>query len=232
LRRVVPGLRHGRFARDAVAVTHPEDAGERRRCEAPLASEPKSEFGVTPSVYNGFMPLITYPRPTHRACSWCADEFVVVRRPGRPRLYCNHACRQRAYEHRHGFEHLRTVRPLPAQAPGETWTGTGYERTITGMVAGYGKVHALRTSVRPEGRRRETLCGVLAAPLTGHHFNALHPRACATCVKVAAANPLRYGIAASNELARLRAMLDEIKQRRIDPSDALHWITNNNPVAA
>ncbi len=88
-------------------------------------------------------------------------EFPVVRRPGRPRLYCDHACRQRAYEHRHGFEHERTVRPLPAQARGETWTGTGYERSVTGMVPGHGRVHALRTSVRPEGRRRETLCGLL-----------------------------------------------------------------------
>ena len=62
------------------------------------------------------MPRIaSHPRPTHRPCSWCASEFVIARRPGRPRLYCNHACRQRAYEHRHGFEHQRTVRPLPAQ---------------------------------------------------------------------------------------------------------------------
>ena len=177
------------------------------------------------------MPIITYPRPTHRACSWCADDFAVVRRPGRPRLYCSHTCRQRAYEHRHGFEHQRTVRPLPAQTAGETWTGTGYERTLTG-IGGYGKVHALRTSVRPEGRRRETLCGLLAPPLNGQHFNALHPTACKTCTTVAAANPLRYGIAASNELARLRAMLDEIEQQRIDPAHALHWITTNNPLAA
>jgi hypothetical protein len=178
------------------------------------------------------MPIVSYPRPTHRACSWCANEFAVIRRPGRPRLYCNHACRQRAYEHRHGFEHQRTVRALPAQARGETWTGTGYERTLTGLFAGQGRVHALRTSVRPEGRRRETLCGVLAAPLAGQHFNALHHEACTTCVSVAASNPLRFGIAASNELARIRAMLDEVKERRIDPTDGLRWITNNDPLAA
>jgi hypothetical protein len=40
------------------------------------------------------------------------------------------------------------------------------------------------------------------------------------------------GIAASNELARLRAMLDEIKQHRIDPSQALQWINHNDPLAA
>ncbi|MEO7372016.1 MAG: hypothetical protein ABI949_09800 [Ilumatobacteraceae bacterium] len=178
------------------------------------------------------MPIISQPRPTHRACSWCATEFAVVRRPGRPRLYCNHACRQRAYEHRHGFEHQRTVRPLPAQARGETWTGTGYERTFTGFVPGRGRVHAMRTSVRPEGRRRETLCGLLAAPLAGQHFNSLQRQACKTCIAVAASNPLRFGIAASNELARMRAMFDEVKERRLDPAAAMRWIGCNDPLAA
>jgi hypothetical protein len=179
------------------------------------------------------MPIISQPRPTHRACSWCAVEFAVARRPGRPRLYCNHACRQRAYEHRHGFEHERTVRPLPAQARGETWTGTGYERTLSGtFTRRRGRVHALRTSVRPEGRRRETLCGLLGAPVSGQHFNALDRHACKTCVSVAASNPLRFGIAASNELARIRAMLDEARERRIDPVDALRWIGTNDPRAA
>src|ERR1043165_10012453 len=178
------------------------------------------------------MPSISHPRPTHRACSWCAKEFVVVRRPGRPRLYCAHACRQRAYEHRHGFEHQRTVRPLPGQALGESWTGTGYERSNTGIVAAFGRVHALRTSVRPEGRRRETLCGVLAAPLTGQHFNVGHRAACKTCVAVAESNPLRFGIASSNELARLRALLDEAREHRIDPPAALSWTASNNPLAA
>jgi hypothetical protein len=147
-------------------------------------------------------------------------------------LYCDHACRQRAYEHRHGFEHERTVRALPAQARGETWTGTGYERSRTGLVGGYGKVHALRTSVRPEGRRRETLCGLLAPPLAGQHFNALHRAACKTCVAVAASNPLRFGIAPSNELARLRAMLAEISEQRLDPAAGLRWINRNDPAAA
>ena len=187
---------------------------------------------VTPAAYNAAMPIIFQPRPTHRACSWCAQEFRVVRRPGRPRLYCGQACRQRAYEHRHGFEHQRTVRAPSGQARGETWSGTGYERSVSGLVARHGRVHALRTSVRPEGRRRETLCGLLAAPLAGHHFNAVHRAACKTCVAVAASNPLRFGIVPSNELARLRAMLDEIGEHRIDPADALRWITTNDPLAA
>ena len=93
-------------------------------------------------------------------------------------------------------------------------------------------MHALRTSVRPEGRRRETLCGLLAPPLAGQHFNVLHRSACKTCVSVAEQNPLRLGITPSNELARLRAILDEMKQRRIDPADGVRWIHANDPLAA
>jgi len=178
------------------------------------------------------MPIVQHVRPTHRACAFCATEFNIIRRPGRPRLYCNHTCRQRAYEHRHGFEHQRTVRPLPAQARGETWTGTGYERSNTGTFDGYGfgRVHAMRTSVRPKGRRRETLCGLLAAPLAGRHFNTREGRACKTCSAVADANPLRFGISPSNELSRLRAMLDEVRENRIDPFQALDWIHSNDPL--
>ncbi len=103
---------------------------------------------------------------------------------------------------------------------------------MSGLIGKHGRVHALRTSVRPEGRKRETLCGLLAAPLAGHHFNVLQPRACKTCAMVATANPLRFGIAASNELARIRAMLDEISEHRIDPADVVQWIHANDPIAA
>jgi hypothetical protein len=173
------------------------------------------------------MPRIFQPRPTHRPCAWCATEFVIACRPGRPRLYCNHACRQRAYEHRHGFEHQRTVRPLPGQVNGDAWSGTGYERG--GSIGLKGRSHALRTSVRPEGRRRETLCGVLVPALTGQHFSVMNPRACRTCATITAATPLRYGISASNELSRLRSLLDDIDEHRVPPADALNWIRANAP---
>ena len=87
----------------------------------------------------------------------------------------------------------------------------------------------MRTSVRPEGRRRETLCGLLALPINGQHFTALHPRACRTCTTVSDSNPLRYGISASNELARLRSLLDDIGEKRIPPTSALSWILANSP---
>lgn len=173
------------------------------------------------------MPRIHYPRPTHRPCSWCAKEFVIACRPGRPRLYCNHACRQRAYEHRHGFEHQRTIRPLPGQHTGDSWSGSGYERG--GFISPFGRTHALRTSVRPEGSRRETLCGVLAKPMTGHYFTPMHPRACETCTDVVEKHPLRYGISASNELSRLRSLLDDMHGNRVEPGKALSWIRANSP---
>lgn len=173
------------------------------------------------------MPRIFHPRPTHRPCAWCATEFAIAHRPGRPRLYCNHACRQRAYEHRHGFEHQRTVRPLPGQLRGDFWSGTGYERG--GSIGPKGKSHALRTSVRPEGRRRETLCGVLVQALTGQHFSVMHPRACRSCATITDSTPLRYGISASNELSRLRSLLADIDEQRVAPTDVLNWIRANSP---
>jgi hypothetical protein len=70
---------------------------------------------------------------------------------------------------------------------------------------------------------------LLAPPITGQHFTTLHPRACDTCTSVAEANPLRYGISASNELARLRSLLDDIDEARVAPASALSWIRANSP---
>jgi len=93
-----------------------------------------------------------------------------------------------------------------------------------------GKVHALRTSVRPEGHRRETLCGVLAAPVpAGRHFHPKEARACRTCTKVVASTPLTLGINASNELARLRALIGETAEHRLDPVRALAWLHGYAP---
>jgi hypothetical protein len=63
----------------------------------------------------------------------------------------------------------------------------------------------------------------------GQHFTPMHPRACRTCTAVTNANPLRYGISASNELARLRSLLDDIDRQRVDPAAALSWIRANSP---
>jgi hypothetical protein len=117
------------------------------------------------------------------------------------------------------------VRPLPGQRLGDSWTGTGYERGV----APFGKWHAMRTSVRAEGSRRETLCGLLARPTAGHHFIAADARSCTTCTKVAGSTPLRYGINPSNELSTLRSLLDDIREQRVAPAEALSWIVSQSP---
>jgi hypothetical protein len=73
------------------------------------------------------------------------------------------------------------------------------------------------------------LCGLLAAPIAGQHFSPLRPRACKTCTTLTDANPLRFGISASNELARLRSLLDDIAEKRVAPTNALSWIRANSP---
>ncbi len=89
-------------------------------------------------------------------------------------------------------------------------------------------MHAMRTSVRPDGDRRETLCGLLAWP-SGRYFSGLHPAACRTCTAVAAGSPLRQRVEPSNELARLRAIIDEAAERRNDPAAALAWLVADHP---
>ena len=163
----------------------------------------------------------------HRPCSWCHASIEVVRRAGRPRLYCAAACRQRAYEHRHGFSHERTVRPLPGQSTCDRWSGTGYERGGPAVLAS--RAHALRPTARPQGHRRETVCGVLALPLPGQHFQARHPKACESCVRITQRHPLLLGINAGSELARLRSVIVDIAERRVPPIEALRWIENSVP---
>ena len=89
----------------------------------------------------------------------------------------------------------------------------------------------MRTSVRPEGRRRETLCGLLAEPVAGQYFLPAAAHACSSCVAIAAANPLAVGISVSNELSRMRAVLDEVVERRLDPAAALAWLSSTVPPA-
>lgn len=164
--------------------------------------------------------------PAHRDCAWCAQPIPVVLRPGRPRLYCNRSCRQRAYEFRHGFCHRRTPRSLPGQRYGDVTAATGYERGGTVLLGR--KAHAMRPSVRPEGPRRETLCGVLARPTPGRWFNPFEKGSCRRCSALTERHPLRVGISPSNELSRLRALIDEGVQQRLDPIDLIRWLSTDN----
>lgn len=157
-----------------------------------------------------------------RPCSWCAAPVIIEHRAGRPRLYCNQTCRQRAYEHRHGFRHQRTVRPLPGQHHAERRQGSGYELGVTPDPTG--KRHALRVAVRPEGIRRETLCGVLAHPRAGRYYFFGRSNDCISCDEAVRAHPLSIGISPSNELSRLRAVIEEGVEGRLDPAAMLEWL--------
>lgn len=116
-------------------------------------------------------------------CPVCDGAAHRTRRPGRPKLYCSNACRQRAYRWRRDH-HARTVAPRGHPA--------------ASALVPFGRWHALRTSrdfmsgLRDRRSRQPTVCGVLARPsrLLGrrshHQFVAVSPDACQTCVRLIA----------------------------------------------
>jgi hypothetical protein len=121
-------------------------------------------------------------------CQVCDHPIPIVFRPGRPRLYCTNACRQRAYRWRKRNGVRTTVTP-------DSPTDIGYTRSHVPF-----RSHALRTrrdpmSRRVDSRRREvTVCGLLAKPT----FNRKLPRspfrpdsvwACETCRSLTAPSP-------------------------------------------
>src|SRR5262245_30280888 len=111
-------------------------------------------------------------------CPVCDAPAHRTRRPGRPKLYCSNACRQRAYRWRRDH-HARTVaRPYhPAD----------------GAFVSFGRRHALRTGrdfvagLTDRRRRQPTICGVLARPtrllpgVTHSKFVPVSSNACRTC---------------------------------------------------
>jgi len=184
-----------------------------------------SESPIASTVFAASSTLI-------RPCSWCAAEVAQHRRPGRPRLYCNQACRQRAYEHRHGLRHRRTERELPGQDPlAQPLVGTGtsgYERG--GFLSLLGRRrHAMRPSVRPDGNRRETMCGLIVPLQVGKSFDSADPGSCLTCKTIVSKRPLQFPIHPSNDLARLRSVIDEAVEHRLEPAAALQWLWANAP---
>lgn len=87
-------------------------------------------------------------------CPVCDAPVDLIFRPGRPRLYCSQACRQKAYRWR--CQHGARTRATPTQhAPQASTTA---------------RAHALRTPADPmsrlrDRRRREvTACGALVTP--------------------------------------------------------------------
>ncbi len=155
-----------------------------------------------------------------RPCHWCGRAIVIVRRPGRPRLYCNQPCRQRAYEFRCGRGVLPPRQASPARPAVIVPVGLarlpGYERATFGPMRG--RHHALRTAgVAERAHRRPTLCGLLARPARGW-FVPDEPDSCLTCARIATARPLPAPVHASTDLAHLRAVLSDaaVERRRRD----------------
>ena len=189
--------------------------------DQPSPAEPSR--GANHDAAPSFLPHLQAPRVRH--CSWCAAEIFAELKPGRPRLYCTQTCRQRAYEHRHGFIHRRTptLPPLPSQRHGSrpVAPATGHELAILRFSAG--KLHALRPNVRPDGLRRETLCGLLARPVPARSFG-VEDRSCKTCTKAARRKPLDHLVRPANELSYLRSIILEVEEDRLSPATAIEWI--------
>lgn len=102
-----------------------------------------------------------------------------MNRPGRPKVYCSNACRQRAYRWRR--QHGVRVRATPSRPA---------ERAIT-----FYKRHALRNpkdfvaGLRGFRDRHVTACGTFAMPArdlryTHNDFVPDHPWSCQTCVRL------------------------------------------------
>lgn len=138
----------------------------------------------------------------HR-CPVCGDAVAEIFRPGRNRIYCSNACRQRAYRWRRANGIRRFVeRDGPA------------ERLLND------RRHALRDDRDPVSRLRDrrgrevTVCGAFARPIrnarvTHDRFVPEHPWSCDACVRLIGAGPPGSGIPAvvtryASQLARGR----------------------------
>lgn len=121
-------------------------------------------------------------------CPTCGEPVADVYRPGRPRLYCTNACRQRAYRWRRAHGIRRFVERDGAA-----------ERLVND------RRHALRDERDPvsglhDARGRDvTVCGVYARPVrrmrvTHDRFVPEHPWSCLTCSRLISAGPPGTGI--------------------------------------
>jgi hypothetical protein len=116
-------------------------------------------------------------------CPVCNGAAHRTRRPGRPKLYCSNACRQRAYRWRRDHQARTVARPGHPAA---------------GALVPFGRWHALRTSrdfvaeLSDRRRRQPTVCGAFARPArllphrTHHQFVTATADACRTCIELIA----------------------------------------------
>ncbi len=154
-------------------------------------------------------------RATTRDCSWCHNTFTLRVGPGRKRIYCNHSCRQRAYERRRGLGVLPPPEVLIAQPGGPlAHLPQRHLRYEAGGVAYTGdRIHVLRPGGYADAAdRRATLCGLMRAP-TGRPFAYVAGRSCKTCDAVQQLRTPQRSLRVSNDLAALRTQLDNISTR-------------------
>ncbi|MCU1391840.1 MAG: hypothetical protein JWM34_268 [Ilumatobacteraceae bacterium] len=145
-----------------------------------------------------------------RQCGWCCNHFAVVRRPGRPLIYCSHSCRQRAYERRRGLG----VLPPPDRIIMQPGGPLAHLRPRSGAYEngrisfGVGKSHAMRPAgiVGADGRRL-TLCGLLMRSAL-RDFPVGQPGSCRTCERVSDVRPPARPRRPCDDLAAVRALID------------------------
>jgi hypothetical protein len=116
-------------------------------------------------------------------CPVCNGPAHRTRRPGRPKLYCSNACRQRAYRWRRDHQARTVARPGHPAAS---------------ALVPFGRWHALRTGrdfvaeLSDRRHRQPTVCGAFARPTrllphhTHHQFVTASPDACRTCTELIA----------------------------------------------
>jgi hypothetical protein len=121
-------------------------------------------------------------------CPMCATTVPEIYRPGRGRVYCTNACRQRAYRWRRSHGIRRFVERDGAA-----------ERCVND------RRHALRdprdpvADLRDHRYRETTVCGVFARPVRGSRathdrFVPEHPWSCRSCTSLISAGPPGTGI--------------------------------------
>jgi hypothetical protein len=121
-------------------------------------------------------------------CPTCSASVPHVFRPGRGRVYCSNACRQRAYRWRRARGIRRVVERDGAAA-----------RLVND------RRHAVRDPRDPvsgvrDGRRREVaVCGAFARPVRGQRvthdrFVPEHPWSCESCAQLIGVGPPGTGI--------------------------------------
>lgn len=121
-------------------------------------------------------------------CPACGAVVEQIYRPGRHRVYCTNACRQRAYRWRrtHGVR-MCVERTGPAES---LYNRRWHARRLDADPA---------SSVRDRRERELTACGTFAMPLrnrrrTHHQFVPESPNSCESCIGLVGVGPYGSGI--------------------------------------